>query len=926
MPWPLASSYTAMLQNPRVAFKDADLRGATIKCDHNKQPIPMTGQFAVVFKATLANGTSKAVRAFTSDKGGERTERYRLISDHLRKHKQVRCLVGFDYLEKGIRADDGKMYPLVTMEWVSGIVLQHWVRAKCIDRNKPQLSKAVDRWFDMVCELTDAEIAHGDLQQANVMVTEQDEFKLVDYDCMCVPALVGRTNLEIGVEPYQHPHRNADTQLSLQLDNFSAIFILVAFRALAATPQLWDEFVEKNRYEKLLFRKEDFAAPDSSSLFQQLRRSPDPEVGRQINDLLEMYNGPIDKVPGLRQFMFSFDQVRSLLSQNAWDEAVALLQRPGAIKDVPPDLVPSIQEARARVQCRTELEKQVQAGSEAGMKKCYNPSLLDDKYPAAQPAVQVAKFAGQVLQLLQELQAARQKQLWRDLVRIWDAQRTLLENRKTADVQGFRAEVDDWRQRNELCDEVLTLFNQPSCDFGRLGQAWDRLAQRKGHPDADRHRAPIQKLVDRGRAWTVFQQQARQPSQDHDQKLVAAWNEALFAKWDVAERERPAKQQAEQRLQAIEQLGRAVQQASQPTLAGEQGLVQLATSLPAGYQLQAELQNRIQQARDRSATYQQCQSVLASQASEKAIAAAGAELTRLQVRHWLDANGVQRVTLAEQRAPLLVQLNQIPRAGPLDEQDRRLLACWKKELLDDCPEAQPWRASHQDAVRRTTLVERLERATADNDDQLVTDLTADPLLAGYPLPARLQEQISSIREGVEGARSVLNALRDNDREAFRENFDAEILRRYRRMFTSYRSQLTQWIKEEILPAEKLGLRPHVLKSLTREAGGLFKARWQWPKRRFTDLCYVGICRARPEASDVPFQVAMPNALNQVTRENYQEAGGRKIHPQLDWSNAYVVIWAWIDVDFQKFHSEPLILGRIDLSGPSDNAKRRNSRT
>ena len=38
--------------------------------------------------------------------------------------------------------------------------------------------------------------------------------KLVDYDGMCVPALVGRRNLEVGVEPYQHPQRNESTRLS----------------------------------------------------------------------------------------------------------------------------------------------------------------------------------------------------------------------------------------------------------------------------------------------------------------------------------------------------------------------------------------------------------------------------------------------------------------------------------------------------------------------------------------------------------------------------------------------------------------------------------------------------------------------------------------------------------------------------------------
>ena len=118
-----------------------------------------------------------------------------------------------------------------------------------------------DRWLEAVQELADASVAHGDLQHANVMVTPAGEVKLVDYDGMCVPALVGRRNLEVGVEPYQHPDRNATTLLSLDLDNFSALVIYVALRALAIQPALWLKYVEQPGYDKLLFRREDFQAP-----------------------------------------------------------------------------------------------------------------------------------------------------------------------------------------------------------------------------------------------------------------------------------------------------------------------------------------------------------------------------------------------------------------------------------------------------------------------------------------------------------------------------------------------------------------------------------------------------------------------------------------------------------------------------------------
>ncbi len=118
--------------------------------------------------------------------------------------------------------------------------------------------------------MSDNSVAHGDLQHANVMVTPAWQIKLVDYDGMCVPPLVGRRNLEVGVEPYQHRERGAGTLLSLDLDNFSALVIYVALRALAIQPALWPKYVEQLGYDKLLFRREDFQAPAQSPLYYDL--------------------------------------------------------------------------------------------------------------------------------------------------------------------------------------------------------------------------------------------------------------------------------------------------------------------------------------------------------------------------------------------------------------------------------------------------------------------------------------------------------------------------------------------------------------------------------------------------------------------------------------------------------------------------------
>ena len=144
---------------------------------------------------------------------------------------------------------------MMTMEWVKGETLFDWLQHRAEARDKKSIRLVAEKWQRTIQDLSKAKIAHGDLQHGNVMITPGGDIKLVDYDGMCVPALVGRRNLEIGVEPYQHPSLDGETKLSLDLDNFSAAFIYVGLRALAVEPDLWDEFVVKPEYDKMLFRK-----------------------------------------------------------------------------------------------------------------------------------------------------------------------------------------------------------------------------------------------------------------------------------------------------------------------------------------------------------------------------------------------------------------------------------------------------------------------------------------------------------------------------------------------------------------------------------------------------------------------------------------------------------------------------------------------
>ena len=206
--------------------------------------------------------------------------------------------------------------------------------------------------------------------------------------------MVGQPTIEAGVPPYQHPQRDGNTVLSLSLDRFSAIFIYVALRALAVHPELWNQCVVATNYDKLLFQLGDFSDPSASPVFRRLLSSADPDLPKLAKALVDLYHGPIQDVPALRELLFSYDSVRTLLDQKLFDQAVELVERQKAAGNLPQDLVPRMDNARKRVDRLAALKAKIAVGDERGMQDLYDGSLLDD-FPAAAAERAIAQLSRQ---------------------------------------------------------------------------------------------------------------------------------------------------------------------------------------------------------------------------------------------------------------------------------------------------------------------------------------------------------------------------------------------------------------------------------------------------------------------------------------------------------------------------------------------------
>ncbi len=270
--------YQEALQSPRLAFTSSELRGGTPVANQLGLPRPICGTFASVYE--LANGRRRwAAKCFLRNTP-DLHQRYAKIADHLRKYRRLQYFVTFEYQQEGILVR-GKSFPLVKMEWVEGCQLNTFIEQSL---SRPRLlRKLKKRWASLLTDLRSSHIAHGDLQHGNVLVRPNADLRLIDYDGMWVPKLEGAGSNETGHPDYQNPART-QRDFHAEIDEFSGAVIQIAIGALAQERSLWEKY---NNGDNLLFRRQDFQNPQSSSLIADLRALGDNEIREKLEFVVD---------------------------------------------------------------------------------------------------------------------------------------------------------------------------------------------------------------------------------------------------------------------------------------------------------------------------------------------------------------------------------------------------------------------------------------------------------------------------------------------------------------------------------------------------------------------------------------------------------------------------------------------------------------
>lgn len=274
-PWPTAVDYVRAIQDPAVLV-DPGLVAAGLERDLLGMPVSAAGQSAVVFQLSSQEGPA-AVRFFTRAPL-EGSERYDALASHV-KVTPCPAMVPARWIHEAIDFG-GVRRPAVWMPWLPGRPMNLVVEDLLTDQLRIEV--LAHRVLEMLAELRAADVAHGDLQNGNLLVDDDLTVRLVDLDGVWVPSLSGSPPDETGHMCFQHPRRDS-THWGPGIDSFSGLLIYTSLVALAYDPELWSY----HQGENLVLGRADLEAPGATPPWSEMLGSPSGLVRALTGVLIE---------------------------------------------------------------------------------------------------------------------------------------------------------------------------------------------------------------------------------------------------------------------------------------------------------------------------------------------------------------------------------------------------------------------------------------------------------------------------------------------------------------------------------------------------------------------------------------------------------------------------------------------------------------
>ncbi len=292
-PWPTCEEYDEAVKQWKHTIQDPELRSGEVEffgATDTPKPQGGAGNYARVYH--IGNWSAKCFclnPLYPKGPPSDILTRYEKIETFTREAEDhVPSVTRVDYLRQGITVNERGL-PIIKMSWLKN---QHTHSlGPFVERYHSQpdmMRRLTNAWVSMVSDLEAAPMAHGDLDLSNVLVRQHNDrlvLKLIDYDNVWVPDLIGHAQTELGHPAFQHPayQRIEDRPYNAEMDRFSALVIYISFKALEFDPNLYSE-CGADEQTRLLLSIDDYVDPDRrGGNIAKLSRIP--ELGPYVMEL-----------------------------------------------------------------------------------------------------------------------------------------------------------------------------------------------------------------------------------------------------------------------------------------------------------------------------------------------------------------------------------------------------------------------------------------------------------------------------------------------------------------------------------------------------------------------------------------------------------------------------------------------------------------
>lgn len=294
MKFPNIVKYKQAIQD--IDSFEALRKGGVTPVNVGFDPVFASGNFAVVFKMKK-NKKLYALKCFLRD-DSNRVNRQKLIVDYI-KNNPSKYFVSYQFFEKELWVDfdGGESFPVSWMEWEKSPTLGEKISDLCLSNDKKGLKILLENFLKFASWILAKPFAHGDLKHDNLLVKENGDFVLVDYDGMYLPEFKGELTNELGGKSYQHPKRIASF-FNPNIDDFSILIIYTSILALSKKPKLYGEF---NNGQNIIFDSKDFNYPIRSKLILSLYKVPGLKI--YLDAIIKSLGCDEIKIDSLSQFL-----------------------------------------------------------------------------------------------------------------------------------------------------------------------------------------------------------------------------------------------------------------------------------------------------------------------------------------------------------------------------------------------------------------------------------------------------------------------------------------------------------------------------------------------------------------------------------------------------------------------------------------------